>query len=55
MNIRQLAIELYNECLDIDFLDYEDTKEKDILFLESLIQEIGEDNTRKYIAEFLER
>lgn len=53
MNIRQLALELYNECLDMDFLDYTETMEKDIAFLENLIQEIGIDNTRKYINEFL--
>ena len=54
MGIRQLAIELYNECLDMDYMNYIETMEKDIAFLESLIQEIGIDNTRKYINEFLD-
>ena len=53
MNIRQLAIELYNESLDMDYMDYTETMEKDLAFLESLIQEIGIDNPRKYIMDFL--
>ena len=37
MDNRELAIELYNSCLDMDFMDYIETSEEEI---EMLVREI---------------
>ena len=45
------AINLYSECLDLDFMDYEDTRNEDILFIYDMIQNKGEAKTIEWLIE----
>ena len=45
------AINLYSECLDLDFMDYEDTKTEDILFIYDMIQNKGEAKTIEWLID----
>lgn len=49
----EAAKKLYLEVIDLDFLDYEETRESDILFIAGLIDAIGEADTRKVLKELL--
>lgn len=39
------ALEIYNRFADMDFQDYADTIEKDLLFISALLDTIGEADT----------
>lgn len=43
------AISLYEEFCDMDYMDYIDTKEKDILFINELLKEYGLQETREIL------
>lgn len=47
------AIKLYEEFMDLDFLDYEETFEKDIAFVQALIDELGIIAARNYLAQLM--
>ena len=47
----ETAISLYSECLDLDFMDYEDTRNEDILFIYDMIQNKGEAKTIEWLIE----
>jgi len=39
------AMELYNRFCDMDFQDYTESREKDLLFIMTLLETIGEKDT----------
>ena len=41
---------IYDEMSDMDFADYDDTRERTIDFIVSLLNEIGESATRSLLA-----
>ena len=45
------AIKLYNELIDLDFMDYSDTKESDLDYLKGLIDTIGYKAAYKLLSE----
>lgn len=42
----KLAVSIYDDYKDMDFMDYDDTKEESISFIASMLDEIGENDTR---------
>lgn len=42
---------LYELFLDLDFQDYSETREKDLAFIETLINEIGYRNAKAVLQE----
>lgn len=51
ISVLEKAMDLYSECLDMDFADYEDTKTEDILFIYDMIQNKGEAKTIEWLIE----
>lgn len=49
----EAAKKLYFEVIDLDFMDYEETTENDLLFIAGLIDAIGEADARKVLKEML--
>ncbi len=49
VSLLEKAIDLYSECLDMDFVDYEDTRTEDILFLYDMLNNQGESKTIEYL------
>lgn len=45
------AIIIYNEFKDMDYFDYAESYENDLQFIQSLIDEIGISDTRKYLRQ----
>lgn len=39
------ALEIYNRFTDLDFQDYTESREKDLLFIMTLLETIGEADT----------
>lgn len=46
------AIELYRAFHDLDFEDYAETAENDILFCAGLIDALGEDGARAFLYQY---
>lgn len=42
----KLAVSIYDDYKDMDFMDYDDTREESISFIASMLDEIGESDTR---------
>ena len=42
---------LYEEFKDMDFMDYSDTIENDFAFIADMVNNIGIDATRQYLAD----
>ena len=51
VSVLEKAMDLYSECLDLDFMDYEDTRNEDILFIYDMIQNKGEAKTIEWLIE----
>ena len=51
-NLYRLANSIYEENQDIDFLDYDDTREQSISYIMSMIDNIGESATRALLTTF---
>ena len=47
------AIELYKECMDMDFMDYSETLEKDLLFISELLKEFSYEETKQMLLAML--
>ena len=47
------AIELYKEFCDMDFCDYSDTLQSDLLFISELINSYGIQDARKILKSYL--
>lgn len=48
------ATQLYYEFIDLDFIDYQDTKDSDILFIQSLIDCYGVTDARQILKNYFE-
>lgn len=48
------ATQLYYEFIDLDLMDYQDTKDSDILFIQSLIDCYGVTDTRQILKNYFE-
>lgn len=48
------AIRLYNDFLDMDFMDYIEDFEEDIAFIASLVAEMGEEGARAYLTQYFD-
>ena len=46
--------QLYYEMMDFDVMDYEDTYERDIQFIEALVEAVGIDTARAVLREMVE-
>lgn len=46
------AVELYHSFFDLDFMDYTETAENDILFCAGLIDALGEDGARAFLYQY---
>lgn len=46
--------QLYYEMMDFDVMDYEDTYEQDIQFIEALVEAVGVDTARAVLREMVE-
>lgn len=46
--------QLYYEMMDFDVMDYEDTYEQDLQFIEALIEAVGVDTARAVLREMVE-
>ena len=46
------AYKLYNEFCDLDFWDYIDTFESDIIFVQTIINEYGPDEARQILKSY---
>lgn len=51
VSVLEKAIDLYSECLDLDFMDYEDTRNEDILFIYDMILAQGEAKTIQWLID----
>ena len=49
-----MAEKLYFEMVDMDYMDYEDTYERDIQFIEALVEAVGIDTARAVLREMVE-
>lgn len=47
------AIQLYKECMDMDFMDYSETLEKDLLFISELLKEFSYEETKEMLLAML--
>lgn len=47
------AIQLYKECMDMDFMDYSETLEKDLLFISELLKEFSYEETKQMLLAML--
>ena len=47
------AIELYKECMDMDFMDYSETLETDLLFISELLKEFSYEETKQMLLAML--
>lgn len=45
------AYEIYDLCKDMDFMDYEETYESDIAFIQALIDAIGDKDALSVLRE----
>lgn len=48
------ATQLYYEFIDLDFIDYQDTKETDIAFIQALIDCYGVTDARQILKNYFE-
>ena len=48
------ATQLYYEFIDLDYMDYQDTKDSDILFIKSLIDCYGVTDARQILKNYFE-
>lgn len=48
------ALALYKEFCDLDFMDYNETRENDILFIQELIKSYGINDARKILKSYFE-
>lgn len=48
------ATQLYYEFIDLDFIDYQDTKENDITFIQALIDCYGVTDARQILKNYFE-
>lgn len=48
------AQKFYNELIDLDFWDYTETYENDIMFIQSIINEYGVNDARKILQSYFE-
>ena len=48
------AYEIYDLFCDMDFMDYEETRESDVLFIQTLLDTIGERDTISVLREMME-
>ena len=46
------ALKIYNDLCDMDFNDYQDSREQDIQYIINLLQTIGENATRTILTTF---
>jgi hypothetical protein len=46
------AMEIYNDFCDMDYMDYSEQFEQDIQFINTLLQELGEADTRKFLTQY---
>ena len=49
-----MSEQLYYECMDLDFMDYADTYEADIAFIDALIEAVGVTTARAVLREMTE-
>ena len=49
-----MATAIYNELCDLDFMDYSEHRAADIDFIQALIDDIGEDETRAFLKAYFE-
>lgn len=47
------ALKIYNELIDMDYNDYFENLESDLLFIKTVIDNVGEKNARLYLEELL--
>lgn len=47
-----MAQKIYNELCDLDFMDYTESIESDLDFIQALIDEIGAVNARAYLLDY---
>lgn len=48
------AITLYNEFIDIDYMDYTETIEADLSYISELVREFGFAGAREYLRGMME-
>ena len=48
------AYEIYALCRDMDFMDYEETFDNDIAFIQALIDAIGDKDALSVLREMME-
>lgn len=48
------ALALYKEFCDMDYNDYNETRENDILFIQELIKSYGINDARKILKSYFE-
>lgn len=51
-NLYRLANSIYEENQDMDFMDYDDTREQTISYIMTMIDNIGESATRAILTTF---
>lgn len=49
-----MALQLYKEFIDLDFHDYDETRENDLKFIQSLIDCYGVNDARKILKSYFE-
>ena len=47
-----MAERLYWEFVDMDYMDYEDSYESDIQFINTLLEVLGESGARDFLREY---
>lgn len=48
------ALKIYEACQDLDFPDYEENASADLMFIQTLVDELGQKNARKYVLALCE-